>query len=352
MENNENLIINLIDKTIEVCSLPKQDKDELSKIKEEYSTNIKDTQYIVYIAKGKTEDSAKSDWYDSQNQNEFLNILSKIIANQTGEDSENIKKTLVNASADSDKSSNAFLSFLTWLFTDTNSWKRGGLVNLSNNNDNNKIRSVGLTTPISLDLNDESKKTPRIYKIFDFFNDARKILMTPGKGLVPIYLKIDWIVEAMIEMDLYLWTSTKNSNGQKYINLLDANFLDKFNSLYVYWKLNPNSLINKKELWNYFMDDKTIEYIIKNNIYNHFFTIVDILYSINCNDPEIQKIIVDFCALNNINIIEPKIGSEFNEKTMKTDKHNGDCVQEVIKYGYRVNNEIWEKAEVRLSSSN
>jgi len=114
MENNENLIINLIDKTIEVCNLPKQDKDSLLKIKDEYSSTIKDTEFIVYIAKSEAEnESAKEEWYNSEKQNEFLNILSKIIANQTGEDIENIKKTLVNASADSDKSSNPFLSFLT-----------------------------------------------------------------------------------------------------------------------------------------------------------------------------------------------------------------------------------------------
>jgi len=351
MESNENLIVNLIDKTIEICNPTKEDIKLLADIKEQYSTNIKDTKFIVFIAKGKTEDSAKDDWYDSENQNQFLNILSKIIAKQVGEESDNIHKTLVNASADSDKSSNAFLSFLTWLFTDTNAWKRGGLVNLSNNNDvDSKKRFFGLTTPISLDSNDVTKKTPRIYKIFDFFNDARKIFMSPSKNLTPIYLKIDWIVEAMIEMDLHLWSTTKNSKGEKYINLLDSNFLDKFNSLYVYWKLNPNSLINKVELWNYFMENKTIEEIIKNNIFSHFFTIVS--YSMNYNNPEIQKIITDFCVINNINIIQPKIGTEFNEKTMITDKHNGDFVQEVISCGYRINNEICKKAEVRLSSSN
>jgi len=100
------------------------------------------------------------------------------------------------------------------------------------------------------------------------------------------------------------------------------------------------------------MDNKTIDDIIKNNIYNHFFNIVDIIFSMKCNDPEIQKIITEFCTMNNINIIEPKKGSEFNEKTMKTDKYNGDCVQEVKKYGYRVNNEISRKAEVELCSSN
>jgi len=40
-------------------------------------------------------------------------------------------------------------------------------------------------------LNGETKKIPRIYKIFDFFNNARRTLIDPGKSLTPIYLKID-----------------------------------------------------------------------------------------------------------------------------------------------------------------
>jgi len=351
MGNNSDLISSLIDLLIKVgTNLTEEDIKKLTNKKERYSTTIKDTKYIVYIAKGKTEDSAKDDWYNWENQNKFLNILSNIIAKQTGENADNIQKTLINASADSDKSSNSFLSFLTWLFTDTIAWKRG-LVNLSNNIDGeNKKRIYGLTTPISLDSNDDTKKIPRIYKIFDFYNDAKKNLVSPNKNLTPIYLKIEWIVEAMMEMDLYLWSTTENSNGQKYINLLDGNFLDKFNSLYVYWKFNPDSLISKEALWNYFMDNKKIDEIVQKNIFIDFFEIVE--YSREYDNPEIQKLITDFCVTNNINIIQPKIGSEFNEKTMLSDKHNGDYVQEVVSYGYRINNEICKKAEVRLSNSN
>jgi len=350
MGNNSVLITNLIDKIIEVGNdLTKEDIKKLTNIKENYSTTTKDTRYIVYIAKGNAEDTAKDEWYNWENQNKILNILSNIIAKQTGENADDIQKTLVNASADSDKSSNAFLSFLTWLFTDTISWKRG-LVNLSNIDDGeNKKRVYGLTTPISLDSNDDTKKIPRIYKIFDFYNEAKKILVSPSKNLTPIRLKIEWIVEAMMEMDLYLWSTTENSNGQKYINLLDANFLNKFNSLYVYWKFNPDSLISKEALWNYFMDNKKIDEIVQSDIFNHFFTIVD--YSMKYSDSEIQKLISDFCVANNINIIQPKIGSEFNEKTMLSDKHNGEYIQEVTHYGFRINNEIWKKAEVRLTSS-